>query len=157
MRDETETNLAVRDELVQLIERGLKLREYLGLESALESAPQEKPAAITPTKKVTEEPPTPRTGVEIVESEKREGTYYHTVRDLRNGNLIKNVTRSSARKLWHYAITQKESGEPKMEKIRCTTIWRFWERASGTTTCGMTWLSGTKAPCTSTMASPIVV
>jgi mannose/cellobiose epimerase-like protein (N-acyl-D-glucosamine 2-epimerase family) len=45
-----------------------------------------------------------------VESEERGGTIYHTVRDLRNGNLIKNVTRSSARKLWHYAITQTENG-----------------------------------------------
>jgi hypothetical protein len=32
------------------------------------------------------------------------------MRDLRNGSVIKNVTRSSARKLWHYAITAKESG-----------------------------------------------
>ena len=52
----------------------------------------------------------PRTGVEIVTSEKRQGTIYHTVRDLRNGNLIHNVTKSSARKLWHYAITQAEEG-----------------------------------------------
>ncbi|MCB0011737.1 MAG: putative DNA binding domain-containing protein [Anaerolineales bacterium] len=119
VRDETETNLAVRDELVQLIERGLKLREVLGLESAIEVLPETKPPVITPTKKATEEePPIPRTGVEIVDSEKRGGTLYHTVRDLRNDNLIKNVTRSSARKLWHYAITQQESGEPKMDKIR---------------------------------------
>ena len=27
------------------------------------------------------------------------------MRDLRNGNMVKNVTRSSARRLWHYAIT----------------------------------------------------
>jgi hypothetical protein len=51
----------------------------------------------------------PRTGVEIVDSQRRNGTVYHTLRDLRNGNLIKNVTRSSARRLWHYAITQAEA------------------------------------------------
>ena len=28
------------------------------------------------------------------------------VRDLRNGNVVKNVTRKSARRLWHYAISQ---------------------------------------------------
>jgi hypothetical protein len=28
---------------------------------------------------------------------------------LRNGNVVKNVTRTSARKLWHYAITQFSS------------------------------------------------
>jgi hypothetical protein len=50
----------------------------------------------------------PRIGVEIVESVKRGGTIYHTVRDLRNGSVVRNVTRKSARKLWHYAITQHE-------------------------------------------------
>jgi len=30
---------------------------------------------------------------------------YYTVRDLRNGNVVKNVTQKSARKLWHQAIT----------------------------------------------------
>jgi hypothetical protein len=32
------------------------------------------------------------------------------MRDLRNGNVVKNVTRASARKLWHYAISQREAG-----------------------------------------------
>ncbi len=39
---------------------------------------------------------------------------YHTLRDLRNGNLINNVTRSSARRLWHYAITQVETSPPDL-------------------------------------------
>jgi hypothetical protein len=60
----------------------------------------------------------PRTGVEVVASEKRDDTVYHTLKDLRNGNLIKNVTRSSARKLWHYAITQVESGRPNPQQIQ---------------------------------------
>jgi hypothetical protein len=51
----------------------------------------------------------PRTGVELVESHQRDGTLYHTLRDLRNGRLIKNVTKSSARRLWHYAISQAEA------------------------------------------------
>ena len=51
----------------------------------------------------------PRTGVEIVQTEERKGVFYHTMRDLRNGNVVRNVTRSSARKLWQYAITQHES------------------------------------------------
>ena len=42
---------------------------------------------------------------------------YHTLRDLRNGNSIKNVTKKSARKLWHYAITETEAGNPKPESI----------------------------------------
>ena len=28
------------------------------------------------------------------------------MRDLRNGNIVKNVTRASARRLWHYAISR---------------------------------------------------
>lgn len=38
--------------------------------------------------------------------EEREGVQYFTVRDLRNGNVVKNVTETSARRLWHYAITE---------------------------------------------------
>ena len=38
--------------------------------------------------------------------EEREGVPYYTMRDLRNGNEVKNVTRASARRLWHYAISQ---------------------------------------------------
>ena len=87
-------------------------------------APQPPPAG-KPTKS-SSKPPTPAkrelappsTGVEIVGSEDRKGTIYHTVRDLRNNNHIKNVTRSSARKLWHYAITQVEAGLPDPKNIQ---------------------------------------
>ena len=48
----------------------------------------------------------PRTGVEIVAVDEREGGRYYTMRDLRNGMVVKNVTRTSARRLWHYAITE---------------------------------------------------
>jgi hypothetical protein len=116
IRDDTETSQAVRDEIVQLIESG-------GGQTAVADAEQEVLPPLPPIGQLqpqigmsaVAEPP--RTGVEIVESEKRKGTYYHTVRDLRNGNLIKNVTRSSARKLWHYAITKVESGTPKPSEI----------------------------------------
>jgi hypothetical protein len=47
----------------------------------------------------------PRTGVEVVSVDERNGVSYFTVRDLRNNNVVKNVTRKSARRLWHYAIT----------------------------------------------------
>jgi hypothetical protein len=60
----------------------------------------------------------PSTGVEIVESQERNGTIYHTVHDLRNGNHIENVTRSSARKLWHYAITQIEDNPPQPDQVK---------------------------------------
>ncbi len=121
VRDESETTLAVRDEIVRLVERSLgetaaatpPARETRQAETRREP---EKPAA--PERLSASESNVPRTGVEIVESENRNGTYYHTVRDLRNGNLIKNVTRSSARRLWHYAISQKESGKIDPARIR---------------------------------------
>ncbi|MFQ5943047.1 MAG: RNA-binding domain-containing protein [Anaerolineales bacterium] len=90
VREEAETGLAVRDEIVQMV-RGVK-EVGLDLPAAEAEAPKGTPA--------------PKTGVEIVAVEEREGVQYFTVRDLRNGNVVKNVTETSARRLWHYAITQ---------------------------------------------------
>ncbi len=50
----------------------------------------------------------PQIGVEIVESEQRSGNWHHSIRDLRNGTVIKNVTRRGARDLWNYAIRAHE-------------------------------------------------
>ena len=90
VRSESETGLAVRDEIVSLVKRA-----------------QIEPAAVPVDEPVDHVEP-PRTGVEIVESQERKGTLYHTMRDLRNSNVVKNVTRKSARRLWHYAIAQAE-------------------------------------------------
>ena len=51
-------------------------------------------------------PGTPKTGVQVLAMEERNGIMYFTVRDLRNNAVIRNVTMKSARDLWHYAITQ---------------------------------------------------
>ncbi len=51
-------------------------------------------------------PGTPKTGVQVLAMEERNGVVYFTVRDLRNNSVIRNVTMKSARDLWHYAITQ---------------------------------------------------
>jgi hypothetical protein len=124
VRDEADTTMAVRDEIVRLVERRI-----LG-ESGMREEAAVFPPTVVPTIPAPPQPETtipqpaavetavpPRTGVEIVASENRGGTIYHTVRDLRNGNLIQNVTKSSARKLWHYAITQAEAGPPPANKI----------------------------------------
>jgi len=103
VRDEADTGLAVRDEIVQLVLGGK--RQVIG-EVAIETEP------IEPEKAVEVGVPSPRTGVEVVGYEEREGIRYYTMRDLRNGNVVKNVTRSSARRLWHYAISQY-TGLPK--------------------------------------------
>lgn len=129
VRDEAESSLAVRDEIVRLVARGLEqgviempvtstLPVLLPeIETTAVLRPEKTPS--TPRKTATTpnmDPP--RTGVEIVNSEKRKGVIYHTVRDLRNDNLIQNVTKSSARKLWHYAIAQSEAGLPHTDKLK---------------------------------------
>ena len=124
VRDEADTTLAVRDEIVRLAERGLGRLPQMPAEKAesLERTPTAHPETPPPpaagrTAPATEIAP-PRTGVEIVESQQRKDSIYHTVRDLRNNNLIKNVTKSSARKLWHYAIIQAETHKPDPAKIQ---------------------------------------
>jgi PHP family Zn ribbon phosphoesterase len=128
VRDETETNMAVRDEIVRLVERGRGINSQQQRNHfAPPSPPAVKDSAPHATQAPTPQPQqtqnrrgatqAPSTGVEIVESNERNGTIYHTVHDLRNGNRIQNVTRSSARKLWHYAITQTEDNPPDPKKI----------------------------------------
>ncbi len=121
VRDEAETDLAVRDEIVQLVMQ--KLAQPGGIPQAAPSpliTPVEAPPPAQP-----EVPPAvgssgiepPRTGVEILVTEQRKGVKYHMMRDLRNGNVVKNVSRGSARRLWHYAITEKESNPVPPDKI----------------------------------------
>lgn len=90
VRDEADTGLAVRDEIVQLVLRG----------GSAEDSQQARSVATGDGLSA------PKTGVEIVEVEERQGTKYYTLRDLRNGNVVNNVTQSSARRLWDYAIRE---------------------------------------------------
>jgi hypothetical protein len=120
VRDDTETSLAVRDEIVQMVLRGQHLlADAAAAETAAgrAAAPEETtdPRQAAPRHDAVQ---APRTGVEIVATEKRNNIYYHTVRDLRNSNIVRNVTRKSARKLWHYAITQVEDKTVDPGKIK---------------------------------------
>ncbi|HLE15472.1 MAG TPA: RNA-binding domain-containing protein [Anaerolineales bacterium] len=104
VRTEAETGLAVRDEIVGLVMRGEGERQPAAPaveDQAVKHAEPQTPAIATTNGDIT-----PRTGVEVVSVEERDGTQYFTVRDLRNSNVVKNVTFKSARRLWHYAITQ---------------------------------------------------
>jgi hypothetical protein len=97
VRDEADTGLAVRDEIVQLVIRGQGRHKGVPKIVAPEQPePSGDELTIAP----------PKTGVEVVEDVERDGVRYYTMRDLRNGNVVKNVTESSARRLWHYAISQ---------------------------------------------------
>ncbi len=104
VRSEAETDLAVRDEIV-----GLVLREHATTmgETTVEPSRQlisETLAAAPIEKKDQKRESAPRTGVEVMSVETRGDDRYYTMRDLRNGNVVKNVTLKSARRLWHYAI-----------------------------------------------------
>jgi hypothetical protein len=106
VRDEAETGLAVRDEIVGLVMRGHKERQAVAPAADVRSEiPKEIPAAESAPEPENEDI-APRTGVEVVTVTERDGSHYYTMRDLRNGNVVKNVTRTSARRLWHYAITE---------------------------------------------------
>lgn len=104
VRDESETGLAVRDEIVSLVMRGKS--EQRGPVALPKTQGPEGQDQVTPVEAVAGDVTVPRTGVEVVSVEERGGTRYFTVRDLRNGNVVKNVTIKSARRLWHYALTQ---------------------------------------------------
>ncbi len=105
VRDEAETGLAVRDEIVSLVLRKDSNKPTPPAKAEVEKMVAEEPpqSQITPEREL-ESPP--RTGVEVVKVDERDGIAYYTMRDLRNGNEVKNVTRVSARRLWHYAITE---------------------------------------------------
>jgi len=108
VRDEADTGLAVRDEIVQLIRRG-------------QPEPVTTPDSMQTTSTSEETESTgvlpPRTGVEVVADEERGGIRYFAMKDLRNGNIVKNVTKSSARRLWHYAISQYTNLPKDLKKI----------------------------------------
>jgi hypothetical protein len=101
VRNEAETELAVRDEIVNLVLRGQKDR----LAEPGDGRRPVEAAVEGPQLSLTQVEP-PRTGVEVVAVDERDGSRYYTLRDLRNGNVVKNVTQTSARRLWHYAIKQ---------------------------------------------------
>jgi hypothetical protein len=137
IRQEAESNLAMRDEIVALIRRG-------GVVSSEATPPPAESVIAEPvraepiraaSKPVETLPPTatglvehPHTGVEILESVTREGVLYHTMRDLRNGDVVRNVTHTSARRLWRYAIALKEKHTLQEETVTWTGDLGLWHK-----------------------------
>lgn len=133
VRSENETSLAVRDEIVNLVRDALAVEFAARVENAplkivraVEEAQEIVDKQTEGPKSLSAEPsavnsgdapeaapklpsPPPHTGVEIVSSKARpRGNHQYTMRDLRNNRIIHNVTRSSARKLWQYAIAEHD-------------------------------------------------
>lgn len=114
VRAESETSQAVRDEIVSLVQRGKSDSLQRAVKTVdLDAEKVEKAATLPPEEEVDL---APRTGVQVVKVEERDGGSFYTVRDLRNGNVVKNVTLKSARRLWHYALTQYASLPSNLEK-----------------------------------------
>ncbi len=152
VRQEGETALALRDEIVQLVRgaapadaswntpvrtRPVRQAAAPPLPEVEEPPPENaQPAQPLPPgprdaqqfavqqataaerERQQERTPVPRTGVEIIASIERNGLIYHTVRDLRNRRVVRNVTRQSARRLWRYAIIQVEDHALTREEVR---------------------------------------
>jgi hypothetical protein len=129
VRSEAETVLAVRDEIVGLILRGPG-QVIQTAEATIDTA-RFQPVIITESKSETtvekgEEDVSPRTGVEVTLAEKRGEERYYTMRDLRNNNVVKNVTPKSARRLWHYAITSFANLPPDISQAKI-----YWQGSYG--------------------------
>jgi hypothetical protein len=108
VRQEADTSTAMRDEIVTLVKRTFQADDTTRAVEPGESEPQAEPGSVE----------APRTGVQIVDSEERKGSLYHTMKDLRNGNIVRNVTRSSARRLWRYAIAQHETDPVEASQVQ---------------------------------------
>jgi PHP family Zn ribbon phosphoesterase len=124
LRTETETGMAVRDEIVEMVLQGEKKKE--GAPGNVQAAPLPIPGSkdVIQMAVVEGDEPgdldPPRTGVEVVGMNSRGGQNYYVVRDLRNGNVVKNVTLKSSRRLWHYAISQYAKLPKTIESLKVT-------------------------------------
>jgi hypothetical protein len=122
LRQEAETHVAMRDEIVALVKQAAQT------EADPEGEDTEGPMDNAGTAGVE----LPRTGVQIIDTTERKGTLYHTMKDLRNGSVVRNVTRSSARKLWRYAITEHESNPVQADQVQWQGnlgLWKSSKRA----------------------------
>ncbi|MDM8518962.1 putative DNA binding domain-containing protein [Anaerolineales bacterium HSG6] len=129
VRDETETNLAVRDEIVALVKRNIKTEAVAPTSKEIQSSGKATPPPEESTTNVeTSSSGAPKTGVEIVIREERKGKIFYSLRDLRNGNIVHNVTKKSARKLWQYAIKEYETNTVDEKKVTWQGEIGLWKK-----------------------------
>jgi hypothetical protein len=171
VRQEGDTNEAVRDEIVQLVLGQRKPAPALPVAAATNGAAAARPARPAPQPEAPEpvkpQPivlpvaaeavPSvdgsatngavangatangatgngdgnglPAIGVEVLSTEERKGMRYFSIRDLRNGNVIHNVSLTSARKLWSYAINQHQTNPVDPVKITWNGEIGLWQVA----------------------------
>jgi hypothetical protein len=122
IRSEAETTPAVRDEIVDLVRRSLQ--KTLRADAPAHRQKEKEEDALPSVSPIDP----PRTGVEIAAVETRNNVRYYTMRDLRNGNLVSNVTRNSARRLWRYAIEEAENNPVKPSQVRWMGNIGIWKQ-----------------------------
>ncbi len=128
VRSESESSLASRDEVVRLVAHGLRLaRSSKTIETEATPPPPSVPEIFDDADSI------PKTGVEVVGTERRDGQDYYIVRDLRTGYVIHRVEQASAHKLWQYAINQRENNPIDESKIQWASsssdigLWRVYK------------------------------
>lgn len=130
VRDDNDTALAIRDEIVELVRQGFSFQEHLDQATpVLEDMAMNAPLKADDTGSDGTLPP--QAGVEIVSVETRDATRYYVMHDLRNGTLVKNVTQNSARRLWLYAIKQRETNPIRLDKVDWrgdVGLWRVYKK-----------------------------
>jgi hypothetical protein len=126
IRSEAETTPAVRDEIVELVRRSLGESTLALPAQPAHGAREEAANALLEPGKALIDPP--RTGVEIAAIETRNSVRYYTMRDLRNGSVVNNVTRNSARRLWRYAIDEAENNPVKSNQVRWMGNIGIWKQ-----------------------------
>jgi PHP family Zn ribbon phosphoesterase len=117
IRNEAETSMAVRDEIVGLAMKALRSTEIRPGPPSLPAEPEPK-AEVAPEASEGLDTIPPKTGVEILEVDERKGNRYHSMKDLRNGDVVHNVTQQSARRLWQYAINESVKHPVKPEAVQ---------------------------------------
>lgn len=120
VRRESGTEPANRDDIVQMV-RSLLEQSPVPTPSQNgheQPEPRTTEVRISPAPSSDEGVPFPKTGVEIMDARPGDEETFYTMRDLRNHKAVENVTRSSSRSLWRYAITQREDSPTKTDDVR---------------------------------------
>jgi len=73
------------------------------------------------------DPFAPLNGVEVVAAHDNDGVLTYSLRDLRNGAISEDVPRETTRKLWRYAIQQREQRTVDQGHIRWKGDLGFWK------------------------------
>ncbi|MEX2425314.1 MAG: RNA-binding domain-containing protein [Thermomicrobiaceae bacterium] len=114
------TVVATRDDIVEMVRSSLIDSDDDSGPAVKRNAPPKAAASSNgrkPAAAKSGDVPLPNSGVEITETEQRDGETFYTVHDLRNDKIVPNVTRSSSRSLWRYAITQCEDNTFDANKV----------------------------------------